>query len=210
MDIQEVPPIPKDLKEEDRLFVTSFVVPQGFIDEVNWVVYVDPKAYFSLPTLNDRFELSHAIGRVNEMMEDRHFILIGPGRWGSSNADLGVPVNYGDLYNAEALIELTGPGIGPAPEPSLGTHFFQDLMEANIFPLAIDLGDARSQFQSDWLEHNRNHLLDFSPADVRFVDCLRVVAVADIRPGHFLKVIMNDEKSIAVAFLSDDEDSLIG
>ncbi|NSW52788.1 MAG: hypothetical protein HPY85_09810 [Anaerolineae bacterium] len=210
MDIHEIPPIPRDLAEEDLLFKTTFVVPQGFIDQVQWVVYVDPQAYFALPSLNDRFELSHAIGRVNEMMKDKRFILIGPGRWGSSNSDLGVPVSYGDIYHAEALIELTGPGIGPAPEPSLGTHFFQDLMEANIYPLAVDLSDERSRFQAGWLEHHPNRLLEFSPTDQRFCECLRVVAVNDIRPGHFLKVIMNDEKSVAVAFLSDDVEPLIG
>jgi hypothetical protein len=202
---EEVPPIPKGLTVEDTLFATHFVVPQGYIDRVDWVVYVDPQAYFSLPTLNDRFKLGHAIGSINEMLEKEQFILIGPGRWGSSNSDLGVPITYGDIYHSQALVEVTGPGIGVAPEPSLGTHFFQDLMEAKIYPLAVDLADDRSLFHTDWLEQSPNHLLEFCPGEKEFLDAIHVVSVKDIRPGHQLRVIMNDEKSVAVAFLVPQE-----
>ena len=197
---EEVPPVPKNLIEKDTLFATHFVVPQGYIDTVDWVVYVDPKAYFALSTMNDRFKLGHAIGHINEMMSEEQFILVGPGRWGSSNSDLGVPITYGDIFNSRALVELTGPGIGVAPEPSLGTHFFQDLMEANIYPLAVDLADKRSLFHTDWLENAPNHLLAFSPMDREFLNAIRVVKVEEIRPEHQLSVIMNDEQSLAVAF----------
>ncbi|MCD4753888.1 MAG: PEP/pyruvate-binding domain-containing protein [Anaerolineaceae bacterium] len=210
MAIKEVPPIPKDLSKMDTFFSTWFVVPQGYIEKIDTIVYIDPKAYFSLPTLNDRFELGHAIGRVNEVMKDNKYLLSGPGRWGSSNSDLGVPINYGDIVNSEALIEVTGPGIGPAPEPSLGTHFFQDLMEANIYPLAIDLEDERSVFRADWLDKAPNHLIEFSPGDERFLDCLKVIKVEDIRSGSFIRVIMNDEIGQALAFLTDDDEYLIG
>ncbi|MEE4193724.1 MAG: PEP/pyruvate-binding domain-containing protein [Anaerolineae bacterium] len=198
---EEVPPIPKNLRKEDTLFATHFVVPQGYIEEIDWVVYVDPQAYFALPTLNDRFKLGHAIGRLNEMMAEKPYILVGPGRWGSSNSDLGVPITYGDIYHAQALVEVTGPDIGVAPEPSLGTHFFQDLMEAKIYPLAVDLADDRSIFHTEWLEEAPNHLPELCPLDKDFLDLLHVVAVKDIRENHHLRVIMNDEVSTAVAFL---------
>jgi hypothetical protein len=187
------------------LFLTHFVVPQGYLESIDWVVYIDPEAYFALPTLNDRFELGHAIGRLNEMMKDKEFILVGPGRWGSSNSDLGVPIHYSDIYHARALIEMTGPGIGVAPEPSLGTHFFQDLMEAKIYPLAVDLADERSLFQTEWVMNAPNHLLAFVPLEERFRDVIKVAQVEDIRSGHHLRVIMNDEQNTAVAFLAPRE-----
>ena len=198
---EEVPPIPKKLRKEDKLFTTHFVVPQGYIDRVDWIVYVDPTAYFGLPTMNDRFKLGHTIGHINEVMVEKEFVLVGPGRWGSSNSDLGVPINYGDIFHSRALIELTGPGIGVAPEPSLGTHFFQDLMEAKIYPLAVDLADHQSHFNTDWLNQAPNHLTQFCPGDKEFENVLRVASVDDIRKGHHLRVIMNDEQNVAVAFL---------
>ncbi len=57
---------------------------------------------------------------------------------------LGIYVNYSDIYNAKALVEITGKGRGAVPEPSLGTHFFQDLLEAQIYPLAVNLDDERA------------------------------------------------------------------
>ncbi|HET59600.1 MAG TPA: phosphoenolpyruvate synthase [Chloroflexi bacterium] len=205
MSIEEVPPVPKHLTPADTLFLTHFVVPQGYLESIDWVVYIDPEAYFALPTLNDRFELGHAIGRLNEMMKDQEFILVGPGRWGSSNSDLGVPIHYSDIYHARALIEMTGPGIGVAPEPSLGTHFFQDLMEAKIYPLAVDLADERSLFQTEWVMNAPNRLLEFVPLEGRFRDVIKVAQVEDMRSGHHLRVIMNDEQNTAVAFLAPRE-----
>ena len=67
---------------------------------------------------------------------------------------LGVRIGYGDIYHTRALVELTGKFLGPAPQPSFGTHFFQDLVELNIYPLAVDLEDTdviftREFFYSD-------------------------------------------------------------
>jgi hypothetical protein len=138
--------LPLNLDQKDIIFSTRFVVPEGQIKGVEYVVYIPPDAYFSLPTQESRYELVRAISRLNNALEGKQFICIGPGRWGSSNSDLGVSVDYGDIYNTRSLVELAGQGIGPAPEPSLGTHFFQDLLEQQIYPLAIYLDDRRKYF----------------------------------------------------------------
>ena len=114
-------------------------------------MFVPPEAYFALPTQIERVELGRAIGRLNAALGEETFICIGPGRWGTSNPDLGVRVGYADIYNTRALAELAGQGVGPVPEPSFGTHFFQDLMEANIYPLAIYLDDEDVIFKLGFL-----------------------------------------------------------
>ena len=90
--------------------------------------------------------MERAIGRLNAALEDNIYIAVGPGRWGTSSPDLGVHIGYADIYNTQALIELSGEGVGTAPEPSFGTHFFQDLMEAQIYPLAVYLDDEDAIF----------------------------------------------------------------
>ncbi len=82
-------PIPTDLSPEDMIFSTHFVVPQGYIPRANYVIFVPPEGYFALKSLNQRHELARTIGRLNAALEKETFILIGPGRWGSSNTDLG-------------------------------------------------------------------------------------------------------------------------
>ncbi len=196
--------LPVDLPKENILFSTRFVVPQGYIERIDYVVYVPPEGYFGLATERLRNELKHTISRLNAALEDKKFICIGPGRWGSSNTDLGVPIDYGDIYHTRALVELAGAGIGPAPEPSLGTHFFQDLLEAQIYPLAIVLDDPQTIFQHDFFNGSPNHLTEFIPADALMESALRLIRVADYRKGYYMRIVMNDEKSLAVAFLEKE------
>jgi len=81
--------LPSTLSKEDIIFSTEFMVPQGHLDQIHYVVYVDSKGYFSLPTQADRTSLARTIGKLNAAMANEQFICIGPGRWGSANSDLG-------------------------------------------------------------------------------------------------------------------------
>ncbi len=194
-------PIPADLDADQVVFRTGFVVPQGHIDRVDYVVFVPHEGYYALPSDNDRRELVRAIGKLNNALAGQSFICVGPGRWGSTNPDLGVPIDFGSIYHTRALIELSGAGVGLAPEPSLGTHFFQDLLESQIYPLAVPLDDRQSVFNHRFFYQMPNRLTDFIAADEKMQSCLRLIRVADYLPGAHLKIIMNDEKGLAVAFV---------
>jgi len=196
--------IPPDLAPNEILFSTHFMVPQGVIDRVEYVGFVPPETYFSL-NMDERFQLARSIGKLNQALKDTHFVLIGPGRWGSNNAELGVPVGYSDIYNTLALIELAGESIGPAPEPSLGTHFFQDLMEAQIYPLAILSDNPENIFQQTFFYHAPNCLQEFISADETLKERLRLLKVADYRKEHHLRIIMNDERSQAIGYMQPDQ-----
>ncbi len=197
-----VEPIPSPLPPADVVFATDFMVPQGQIYPVDYVVYVKPAAYFKLTTNNSRTDLAREIGRLNAALVNENFICVGPGRWGSSNSDLGVPIAYGDVYHARALVELAGAGCGLPPEPSLGTHFFQDLLESQIYPLALQLDEPKTIFNEAFFESSPNCLAEWLPDGGAFADCLRVIRVSDYRPGMTLKVLMHGESSRAVAFLT--------
>jgi len=62
---------------------------------------------------------------------------MGPGRWGSTNIELGVNTGYADIDNASVLVEVAREKAGQRPEVSYGTHFFQDLIESNILYLPV-------------------------------------------------------------------------
>jgi hypothetical protein len=197
--------IPSGLLDKDIIFSTQFVVPRGFIERVDYMVFVPPEGYFSLPTQARRIRLVRAISELNSNLGRENFICTGPGRWGSSNSDLGVPIDYSDIYNTKALVELAGQGVGPEPEPSLGTHFFQDLLESQIYPLAVILDAATTVFNRDFFYNSPNHISEFiKNADEELVKCLRLIRVADFSPGHYIQIVMDDEKNQAVAFLKDE------
>jgi hypothetical protein len=197
--------IPTGLNPNDIIFATRGVVPQGFVREIGWVLFVSPEGYFGLPTPDARSELGHAISKLNNMLEDQVYICVGPGRWGTVNPDLGVNIAYGDIYNTCALVELAGTGIGTAAsEPSFGTHFFQDLVEANIYPLAIPMDDVDVSFNRAFFYDALNGLADWAPEFADLAGCLRLIEVASFRTGYHLDLVMDDEQSRAVAFLVPD------
>jgi hypothetical protein len=145
------------------------------------------------------------IGKLNAALEGQVFICVGPGRWGTTNPELGVRVGYGDIYNSRALVELSGKGVGPAPEFSFGTHFFQDLMETQIYPLAIYLDDEHATFKRDFFYETPNRLAEFLPSGLELADSLRLIEVESYRPGHGLDLVMDDEIGQAVAILVSNE-----
>jgi hypothetical protein len=140
------------------------------------------------------------ISQLNQVLPKKSFICIGPGRWGTVNPDLGVFVSYTDIDHSAALVELSGKGIGPAPEPSLGTHFFQDLMEAEIYPVAICLDEKGASFNRDFFYGLSNHLLEYVDASPSVADCLRLLDITDTCTGAHLDLVMDEEKNQAIAF----------
>jgi len=199
--------LPFEPAQEDVVFETRFVVPEGYIDRVEYVVFVPPEAYYRLTSTNQRTDLARLIGRLNAALEHESFICVGPGRWGSSNSDLGVPIDYGDIYHSRALIELAGEKIGLPPEPSLGTHFFQDLLESQIYPLAIHLDNPENTFRRDFFYDTPDRLSEWVPEPAELAASLRLVRVKDYRPGYHLEIIMSDEKSVAIGLLRPDEEN---
>ncbi len=191
---------PAGLAEKDILFSSEFMVPQGMIGCVEYILYVNPEGYFSLDSRNQRVQLARAVGKLNNLLKAENFICIGPGRWGSSNSDLGVPIAYGDIYHAKALVELAGQNCGLPPEPSLGTHFFQDLLESQIYPLALQLDDPKTIFRRRLLEDSPNHLAELAPDLTAMENALRVIRISDIAPGKSLRILMHDEVGKALGY----------
>jgi hypothetical protein len=196
--------LPINLRKEDIVFSTQRMAPMGRVSKIRYVVFVPPEEYYALPTSAMRAKVGQAIGRLNSALEGEVFICIGPGRWGTTNPDLGVRIGYGDIYRTRALVELTGRGIGSAPEASFGTHFFQDLVESNIYPLAIYLDDEQVIFHRPFFYDTPNRLSKYMPEDRNAVSALRLIDVSDFRPQAHLELVMDDEVGRSVAYLEQD------
>lgn len=191
--------IPKDIKPEDKVFSSNIMVAGGHLDEINYILFVPAQAYFSIPTQADRYKLERAIGRLNAALVNENFICVGPGRWGTSNPDLGVHVDYADIFNCQALVELSGENIGPEPEPSLGTHFFQDLLEGQIYPLSTHIGE--DIFLTELFDTTPNHLTTWLPQAEALTPCLRLIRVDDYKSNHHLELVMEGDTGCALAYL---------
>ncbi len=185
------------LEEAERLFIGTKLMPQGRVSNVEYVVYVDPERYHCLSVPGAQGEIAQAIGLLNKVLERYLFVLIGPGRWGSSDSQLGVPVTYADIFNSRALIEIALPERGYASDPSYGTHFFQDLIESQIYPLAIFPDHGTDWLNWAFLQEATNRLREFLPQAPEYVqECVRVIHVPSERAGQVLEIVMDGEKGI--------------
>lgn len=108
------------------------------IMRIHQVIVVDPYEYSQLKE-EDKYSVARAIRQINKGIPDcgRHTLLLGPGRWGTSTPSLGVPVSFADINHMSAIGEIEFEEGGLIPELSFGSHFFQDLVEGNIFFMAL-------------------------------------------------------------------------
>jgi hypothetical protein len=193
--------VPATVSEADILFTADRLVPQGRVQRIRHIVFVDPEAYARIPDETTRLQLARVVGQLNQVLDRRGFILMGPGRWGSNNIALGVKVTYADIFNTAMLVEIGLSDGDSAPEASYGTHFFQDLVEAGIHPLALYPGQRETVLNWSFLRESPNALANLLPDYARYADYVRVIDVPAVAHGRLLEVIMDGEKSEALGYL---------
>ena len=119
---------------------SSKALGSGLFNDIRYVVMVPSSSFDSSRTNEMALEIARLNKRLKE--EGASYILIGPGRWGSSDPWLGIPVIWSDISEAKMIIETAIPGY--RIEPSQGTHFFQNITSLGVGYLTIDtvIGDG--------------------------------------------------------------------
>ena len=121
---------------ERTLLMSGHALGNGSRKRIHDLIFVDPATY--------RWEQAHSIarqvGRIDEELNGREYILIGPGRWGTSNPQLGVPVRYGEIAGAKVIVEMATEEF--SPELSYGTHFYADMVASRVLYLPFNEGEG--------------------------------------------------------------------
>ena len=170
-----------DAIPEDQLLLKSVnSLGQGIMDDIQDVIYVKTEGY----SASNNQLIAYDIEKLNKRFldEGKHYILIGPGRWGSSDTWLGIPVKWPNISTARVIVEagLTNYRV----DPSQGTHFFQNLTSFGVGYFTINA------YMNDGLYNQE--LLNSMPA---------VEETKYLRWVHFdkpLAVKMNGKKKIGV------------
>ncbi len=169
--------IPSQIQPEKILFQCEQYFMGGSISQpLKKIVYVEPKAYTQLPQ-SQKYEIARLVGRLNRQITDKEnepTILFGPGRWGTTTPSLGIPVNFYEINNITVLVEMTYEGGDLMPELSFGTHFFQDLIEGDIFYVALFLQKENVILNREWFLQTPNLLTDFLPESGGYADVVKV------------------------------------
>ncbi len=157
------------------------------IRQIKRIIYVKPRQYSSL-SLSRKYGTARLIGKLNKQITDREAcptLLIGPGRWGTTTPALGVPVGFSEINHMSAIVEMATATGSLTPELSFGTHFFQDLVETDIFYVALFPGDKTCRFNEEILTDGENHLPSLLPDEKGYED---VLVVRDLEEGNFVLI----------------------
>ena len=172
--------MPEGVGQERIIFSSRGNTMGGSISQaIRRIIYVDPARYVAMP-LGDKNSIARVVGKLNRQITDREAlptILLGPGRWGTTTPNLGVPVSFAEINKIAVLVEIAYEGSNLMPELSFGTHFFQDLVESDIFYVALFPQKAEVIFNKEKLYALPDLLSQLLPEDAKYADAVKVCEV---------------------------------
>ncbi|PKP35117.1 MAG: hypothetical protein CVT98_10375 [Bacteroidetes bacterium HGW-Bacteroidetes-15] len=168
------------ISKEDMILFSPSALGNGIINSISDIVYVKSNAFDPAKT----FEIATELEAINHQFikEDKNYILIGPGRWGSSDSWLGIPVKWPQISAAKIIIEAGQDNY--KIDPSQGTHFFQNLTSFRVGYVTVNAYMDEGFIDSDYL--------DSIPA------VQETAMVRHIRFANPIQTIINGQKRTAV------------
>jgi len=198
-------PVPPDIPDADKIFSATRFVQMAQVRNLEWAVVIDPQDYEKLPSRDAMLRVAKAVGAINRKLPPKSFLLIGPGRWGSrGDIRLGVPVTYADICHTTMLLEVARKKGSYVPDVSFGTHFFQDLVEAEITYLPLYPDEEGSLWNEEFLNNSPNALKEVVPEFADLDEVVKIIDVRKVSDGRFLHVIMDGEAERGLAFLGPE------
>ncbi len=192
--------MPEDIPKENLFFRNNRVISGGAVKKLNYIVYVDPKAYADLTTVDEKLEVSRVVSLINRKMKKERYALFGPGRWGSSDINLGVKAGYEDINHALVLGEVAFEAEGSTPEVSYGTHFFNDLVESGIVHVALFPDEPDAYFNEAFLLDSPNQLAALLPDYASFESVIRLIHLPACLEGRLLSVFQDSRNQKGAGF----------
>jgi hypothetical protein len=132
---------------ERAICYSSMALGNGQIGGIADILFIDPEAFDVTRTI----EIAAEVGRLNKLLSagNRRYLLIGPGRWGSADRWLGIPVKWTDISAVKAVVETATEAL--KADPSQGSHFFHNITSLDISYLTAS-GNGRDFIDWDWLK----------------------------------------------------------
>ncbi len=137
----------EEINENDTIIYSKQALGNGEINDLYDIVYIKTESFD--PSKNP--QIVNMIADINNkfLNEDKNYILIGPGRWGSNDHWLGIPVKWADISEAKVIIEAGLPNY--RIDPSQGTHFFQNLTSFRVGYLTLNPYADDGHYDVDFL-----------------------------------------------------------
>jgi pyruvate,water dikinase len=201
--------IPDNIDKSNMIVrTTGPIVGNSISRTIDRIIYVIPSVYGKL-SMSDRYSVARLIGELthleNETKEKKKNIaLIGPGRWGTTTPSLGVPVSFSEINTVSVLGEIVYMHEGLTPDVSLGTHFFNDLVEMDMVYFAIYPDNKNHFLNNDFFDTSNNRLLELLPNAKLWADIVKVIDIENNKKGFDLHLIINSMEQEGVLFLNSE------
>ncbi len=194
--------IPKSIKRENLLLEAhGSIVGLSRTHNIDRLIYVVPEVYGRL-SQQDRYTIARLIGKLTHLDEndEKSIMLLGPGRWGTSTPSLGVPVSFTEINTVSMLCEIDTMAEGIIPDLSLGTHFFNELVEMDMLYIGFSNAKKENVLNQEFLDTATNLFPDLLPDAAAWSKIIRVFEP----PGGKRIVLSADHmKQLAVVYLDD-------
>lgn len=165
---------PKEIEVDSVIFETTGpIIGSGISTFIDRIVYIIPREYGILKR-EQKYSIARLIGKINQLDSSKQLktILIGPGRWGTSTPSLGIPVRFAEINNIAVLGEISEILDNLIPDISLGTHFFNDLVEREIIYFALD---SDKRINRKFFENSTNVLKTIIPEAKKWEFVVKVI-----------------------------------
>ena len=150
------------------------VIGPGRVIHPDRIIYVVPSVYGRL-NQGERLAVTRLVGHINQASRDRRPLMLGPGRWGTRDAWLGLPVVFSEINHVVALCEIVDMHGNLTPDVSLGTHFLNELIEADMLYFALFPRRAGNRIDEAAILARPNRLMDIVTDAGAWSDAVRVV-----------------------------------
>ena len=164
---------------DDRIVLQTDgpIIGNSLSTTIDRIIYVVPSVYSQMG-MSERYSVARLIGRLNHLTGQHQadmIMLIGPGRWGTTSPSLGVPVSFAEINTVSVICELALMHDGLVPDISLGTHFFNDLVEMDMLYLAVYPERDGSRYLPEFFEQADNRLGEIMPDEAHWSHVVRVI-----------------------------------
>jgi pyruvate,water dikinase len=196
---------PATVKKQDMLLETAGpIIGQSTSTDVDRLIYIVPSVYGRM-TVSERYSVARAIGKLNRLTAagpHQCLMLAGPGRWATSTPALGIPVSFAEINAASVICEIAAMHEGLVPDVSLGTHFFNDLVEMNMLYLAVSPDKKGHGLNPDLLATLPNSLAALLPESAHLAPVLRVIDGGNLGETMRIHLHADSFKQKAMCYLT--------
>jgi hypothetical protein len=138
-----------EVEKKSTFIFSNQVLGNGVINTIKDIVYVSSETFDSSKTV----DIAEEVGKINKTLLGKPYLLIGPGRWGTQDPWLGIPVAWKDISNVKIMVETQFENF--IIKPTQGTHFFQNIISRGIGYINITLKKQEGKIDWKWLNNQK-------------------------------------------------------